>query len=109
MASYHVDVLHCDFCLTTEDLVATYYVDPFALPPGYVLPDRGYLDDGQWAACSVCHRLMQTDDRKKLFARSLRGQVISLGPSDDQRVAVYTRRMMDAFFEHYHGRWAEGV
>jgi hypothetical protein len=91
----------CDFCSEPLDpkTVWTYRTEPheigtwkqkgFSVQPGVEVtkaPDPAKLDeewvmhqmdeDGFWAACPTCHRLIEADDRRGLIERSLETAVV---------------------------------
>lgn len=90
----------CDFC-SSPDVQWAYPCRDFQVDapiPG--VPDQG--SSGSWAACPVCHVLIERADRAKLARRSAkrlqRKYNISL------KVAIATiRQMQDGFWSHREG------
>lgn len=60
----HVDEPVCDFCSSTE-IAWGYTADDFAVG------GMGWGSRGGWAACEICHGLIEANEREALAAHSL--------------------------------------
>lgn len=106
--------IFCDFCHERADgPTFIHYCEPFSLEPsqvpaGSLVGTTGYEDDGQWAACQLCHLCLQAGDRVGLWRRALDGARKAAAEIGHVHVVIddEARVLFDAFWEHRNGRWA---